>query len=359
MRIAIDASQIIYGTGVSVYTRNLIENILLYDKENQYLIFGGSLRRIGELKTILSKFKAINFSFKVFPFPPALADIIWNRLHFFRIENLIGKIDVFHSSDWTQPPSNSFKVTTVHDVVPVKYPALSSAKLINNQKLRLEWVRKEVDRIIVPSFSTALDLEDIGFKREKIRVIPEALDSSFKPVKKREIEKVKQRLRIRGKYLLSVGVNERKNTRRIIEALEKIRAETDIQLVIVGNSFVNLPQTPGVIFTGFVSYDILPSLYSGAEALVYPSLYEGFGLPILEAFSCKTPVVTSNLGSMAEVAGRAAVLVDPYDVYSIYEGIRKAILNRSKLIKLGLKRLKNYSWERTAKETLKVYLESS
>ncbi|KKQ96568.1 MAG: hypothetical protein UT23_C0029G0007, partial [Candidatus Woesebacteria bacterium GW2011_GWA1_39_12] len=107
MKIAIDISQSIYGTGVSWYTRSLVENLLTLDDQNEYLLFGGSLRRLGELRKFAKG--------KYYPIPPSLADFIWNRLHVLPIENLIGEVDVFHSSDWTQPPSKAFKVTTVHD----------------------------------------------------------------------------------------------------------------------------------------------------------------------------------------------------------------------------------------------------
>lgn len=356
MKIAIDVSQIIFGTGVSVYTKNLIENLLKIDRENEYLLFGGSFRRTGELKSILDSING-NFQKKIYPIPPLLADIFWNKLHILSIDKIIGKNDVFHSSDWTQPPSNAFKVTTIHDLIPLKYPKLSHPKLVSNQNVRFKWVKKEVDRVIVPSITTAEDIEKLGIEKNKIRVIPEAVDPVFKIVKKREIEAVKRKYRISGKYLVSVGVNPRKNTERIIEAFEKIKGEMNLKLVIIGHIFSKASHVRGVFYLGHVPTQYLPSLYTGAEALLYPSLYEGFGLPILEAFSSRTPVVTSNFGSMAEVAGNAAILVDPYNVYSMIEGIFKALNDKDKLIKKGLERIKNYSWKNTAEKTLSVYLE--
>ncbi|MGB6839152.1 MAG: glycosyltransferase family 1 protein, partial [Microgenomates group bacterium] len=129
-------------------------------------------------------------------------------------------------------------------------------------------------------------------------------------------------------------------------------------LVFIGHLFEKIEQRRGVRFVGHVSIDELPVFYSGAEALVYPSLYEGFGLPILEAFACRTPVVTSNISSLPEVAGGAAELVDPYDTDSIAEGIRAALGRRKGLIKKGLKRVEDFSWEKTAKMTLEVYNEA-
>lgn len=357
MKIAIDISQIVYGTGVSVYTKNLVENLLKTDKKNDYILFGGTLRRKTELRSIMDGFKG-NIQSKIYPIPPTLADFIWNKAHILPIEKLIGAVDVFHSSDWTQPPSKAFKVTTIHDIVPIKYPNLSHPKLVSNQNSRFKWVKKETDRVIVPSVATANDIEKLGIEKEKIKVIPEAIDPGLGPAKKSEIEKIKRKYRISGKYLLSVGVNPRKNTERIISAYEKIKGEINIKLVIIGYSLKKQSDTRGVYFLGHVPLEDLSSLYTGAEVLIYPSLYEGFGLPILEAFACKIPVVTSDFGSMAEVAGNAAVLVDPYNTFSIADGVFKAISNRDEFVKRGLLRAKGFSWQNTAEKTLAVYMES-
>ena len=125
--------------------------------------------------------------------------------------------------------------------------------------------------------------------------------------------------------------------------------------MVVGEAKTEISYRRGVIFTGPVQSNELPVFYSGAEALVYPSLYEGFGLPILEAFSCKIPVVTSNFGAMREVADSCAQLVDPYSVSSIVEGIEKAINNRGELVKKGSERVKKYRWTNIARSTLKIY----
>ncbi len=127
--------------------------------------------------------------------------------------------------------------------------------------------------------------------------------------------------------------------------------------VVVGHPHQKIRHTRGVRFLGHVDQIDMPALFSGAEVLVYPSLYEGFGLPILEAYVTKTPVVTSNFGSMAEVAGMGAVLVDPCNVDDVADGILEAVKNRQKYVKIGSKLVKNYSWKKMAEETLKVYKE--
>lgn len=360
MKIGIDISQVVYETGVSTYTRNLVKNLLLIDKKDEYILFGGSLRRLADLKLQVKNFRG-GFLSRLYPLPPSLADILWNRLHVLPIERLTGDLDVFHSSDWTQPPSKAFKVTTIHDLVPVLYPSLAAKDVIRDvaktHRRRLSWVKKEADRIIVPSNTTMNDLLGLGFKKEKIRVIPEAPDPIFKPANKSEIDKLKRKYNIVGNYLLAIGVNPRKNTEKIIEAFNELKEGGSLELVIVGHQYMSIKATVGVTMLGHVRSEERPVLYSGAEALVYPSLYEGFGLPILEAFACKTPVVTSNMGSMVEVAGKAAVLVDPNSVDSIAEGIKKAVNESEKWVGNGVKRVKGYSWLKTAKETLKVYKE--
>ena len=357
MKIGIDISQIVYGTGVSKYTKNLIEGLLAIDKDNDYMLFGGSLRRKKEINTFMASLKG-NVVGKTYSLSPTMADILWNRLHILKMEKLIGDLDVFHSSDWTQPPSSAFKVTTVHDLVPLRFPQYSHPRIVSVHKAKLKHVKNEIDVVIVPSEATRDDLISTGISKDKIRVIPEATDFIFKPAKKKDIEMLKKEHRIRGGYLLAVGVGPRKNTERIIEAYEKVRAGRDLKLIILGHPYKKIEQKRGVIFTGHVKTEKMPTYYSGAEALVYPTIYEGFGLPVLEAFSCKTPVVTSNISSLPEVAGDAAELVDPFSVDSITGGIKEALSHQKGLIDKGLKRSKEFSWRKTAQMTLDVYREA-
>lgn len=354
MRIAIDISQVVYETGVSTYTRNLVHWLLKIDKNNSYLLFAGTLRRRKDIDKYVSTLEG-NFKFRILPMFPTLADIIWNKFHLLKIESLLGKIDVLHSSDWTQPPSKAQKVTTIHDLVPIKYPKLSHPKIVSVHKRRFKWVKNEVDSIIVPSETTRDDLVKLGISKDRIVAIPEAPGPVFKPASKNKISKIKRKYRISRKYLISIGIAPRKNTERIIDAFEKVRAGEGLSLVLVGEPKLEISERRGVKIIGHVPLEDLPSLYSGSEALVYPSLYEGFGLPILEAFSCKTPVVTSNIGSMKEVSGNAAVLVDPYSVDSLRWGLEKVLNNQKKYVERGTERAKRYSWEKNARETLKVY----
>lgn len=220
MRVGIDISPILYGTGVSSYTAALVRSLLEVDKKNTYVLFGGSLRRLPELEAFTSSLKG-KFESKLALFPPTFADLFWNKLRFPNVEIFTGKVDVFHSSDWSQPPSKAFKVTTVHDLAPVKFPKITDPTIVEVHTRRLELVKREVDRIIVPSQSTKNDLLELGFNATKIVVIAEAASRIFKPASPKEIKAIKKKYLLDKKYLLSIGLNPRKNTHRIIKAFKK------------------------------------------------------------------------------------------------------------------------------------------
>ena len=368
MKIGIDISQIVYGTGVSVYTKNLVKSLLEVDDKDEFLLFGGSLRQRKLLKDFISSLSSFrNVSGKVFFIPPKLADILWNKLHILPIDSLFGKVDVFHSSDWTQPPSNSAKVTTIHDFGFLKYPSTAHPKISSVMKNRFKWIKKDVDLIIAISKATKNDVVDIlGIPPHKVKVVYEALPKDIKKVQNNKlIADIKKKYKIKNDFLLSVATLEpRKNLKRVILAFKEVKKIIpDMQLVLAGKfgwdqdiKKMMGKKPKDVIFTGFIDREHeLSSLYSSASCFVFPSLYEGFGLPILEAMVCGCPVVTSNISSMPEVAGDAAVLVEPLEVESISHGIIKAIKEKDTLIEKGFKQIDKFSWEKAARETLKVY----
>ena len=201
MRIGIDVSQVVYGTGVSVYTKELVKALLSVDKENEYVLFGGSLRKRRELESFSSSL-AGKFTSKYYPFPPSLADFVWNRLHKFKIERFTGKLDVYHSSDWAQAPSEAYKITTIHDLAPFKFPRLTPGNIISTHKARLKWIVEEVDRIIVPSQATKDDLVELGMEEDRIRVIYEAPGAVFKPQSESEVNKVLRKYKINNKFII-------------------------------------------------------------------------------------------------------------------------------------------------------------
>ncbi len=343
MKIGIDISQIVYaGTGVATYTRNLVTSLLAIDKKNEYILFGSTLRRQKDLK---------KFTKNVWPLPPTFLDILWNRLHVLPIETFIGKLDVFHSSDWTQPPTKAKKVSTIHDLIVYKYPESSHPQIIATQKRRLNWVKKECDLIIVDSLSTKKDCQEIlGIQESRLRVIYPAVSEGFKPQSNAKVSAILRKYNLRPDYILAVGTREpRKNLQRVVAAAQK----TNSHLVIAGK-FGWGEDIKGAQPLGYVPQEDLPALYCGAKCLVYPSLYEGFGIPVLEALACGCPVVTSKTGSLLEVAGDAAFYVNPESVEDIVEKLE--VVDQS-LVKKGLVQAKKFSWEKTAKETLRVYEE--
>ncbi len=369
MKIGIDVSQVVFGGGVGVYTRELVKALFKVDQENEYILFFSSLRRqfpglqVGALAHSRVKIK----KFKI---PPTGLDFLWNKLHIAPIEWFIGEIDVFHSSDWTQPPTKKAKlVTTIHDLSFLRWPETVHPKVLTVQKRRLDWVKKEVDIIIAVSRATKKEIiELLGIEEERIRVVYEGVPrdvEKFKlKFKLKEVESLREKLKSRYKidrpYLFAYGSRApRKNIKRLIGAFREIREIRDkYQLVIVGDYQPEEKLPNNVVLTGFLPREEMLALFAGATALVYPSLYEGFGLPILEAFALGVPVITSNCSSMAEVASKAAILVDPNSTESIARGI-KTVLNseliREKLIEAGKQRARQFSWERAAKETLKIY----
>lgn len=374
MKFGIDISQIVYGgTGVSTYTRLLVTSLCKEAIDDEFVLFGSSLRNQKPLKDFYQSVSAKNVKKKFFPFPPKALEFLWNGIHIFPIENLTGQIDVFHSSDWLEPPTKQAKkVTTIHDLTIFKYPKTFVARgghnIVENQKRKLFFVKQYCDKIIAVSETTKQDIVEIlKIPERKIKVVYEAADPDFSLRDAAQVQKVKEKFNINGRYLLCVGAREpRKNLNRLIAAfVEVAKANQDLSLVIVGKygwgedmAEKTKAQTSSLKVLGFVEKDELAALYSGAIGFVYPSLYEGFGLPILEAMACGCPVITSNIGSMKEIAGNASLLIDPESIESL-AGAMSAVLRNTKVqteLKIkGFKRAGEFSWERTAAQTLEVY----
>jgi glycosyltransferase involved in cell wall biosynthesis len=292
-----------------------------------------------------------------------VTDLLWNDLHLTTIDSFIGRTDVFHTSNWSQPPAKAKKVTTVHDLVPILYPKHLVPKIIQNFNNNIKWIEKECERIIAVSESTKADLiNQIGISGSQIDVVYSGVSEKFKPVTNAlQVEEVKKRYGIEKDYILTVGTLEpRKNIDKIVESFEKIDKK-ELYLVVTGKYGWGQRQAEGrdrVVTTGFVSDEDLPALYSGAMAFIYVSLYEGFGLPVLEAMACGCPVITSNVSSLPEVAGEAALLVNPINAKEITAAVNKIVEDkelRKKLSKQSLSRAGKFSWKTTAEKTLEVY----
>jgi glycosyltransferase involved in cell wall biosynthesis len=365
MIIGIDISQIVYKTGVSRYTEELVRNLLRIDKNNRYKLFAGVWRQRKIVEDFLRELttEKLDFESYIKLLPPLAAELLWNDLHLVTIESFMGKVDLFHTSNWAQPPAKAKKVTTVHDLVPILYTEHLVPKIVQNFNNNIKWIKKECERIIAVSESTKADLiNQIGISGDQIDVVYSGVSNKFKPVTNAlQIEKVKKKYGIEKDYFLTVGTLEpRKNIDKVVEAFEKINNK-DLSLVIAGKYGWGQRQAEDrdrIITTGFVSDEDLPALYSGSKAFIYVSLYEGFGLPVLEAMGCGCPVVTSNVSSLPEVAGGAALLVNPNSAKEIVAAVNKIVEDkelRKKLSKQSLLQAEKFSWKTTAEKTLEVY----
>ncbi len=328
MRVCLDISQIAYRGGVATYTRNIANKMQGLDQIDLSMLYT-SLRipYNGSFKKVIK-----------YPIPQSLNKFIFNKLHLIPIEILIGKVDIFHSSDWIQPPSLAKKVTTYHDVIPIKFPRWTTSEIVSNHKRRLELVEKEVDLVIAVSETTKKDLLEVSsIPESKIKVVYEGVDQSFHPLTVDEKKLFKEKYHLPQKFLLSIGgVGNRRNLERIKEACKG-------ESLIISGADIYVPDSD------------FPYLLGSADVLVYPSLYEGFGLPIIEAFASGVPVVTSNLGAMSEIGKKAAVMVDPFSVESIKYGISEAKKDKDEWIKKGLIESKKFSWQNAAERTVDAY----
>ena len=360
MRIGIDVTAGIYsGTGVASYYRSLVPELIRQGKDCEFVLLGYAMRRYSELKLANKKFFL----------PPRFMEILWNKMHIVPVETFTGDLDVFHAWDYLQPPVKKAKViTTIHDLTTIKFPLYHHESTVEAQTHRLRWVRREADIVLADSLATKNDIvELLGIPEEKIKVVYLAAGEQYTELKVKseklkvaEIKRVKQKYGIEEEYFISVGtLQPRKNLKRVIEAFSVVRSKESgvINLVVVGKYGwgENLSKVDSVNFLGLVGDEDLPGLYAGSSGLIYPSLYEGFGLPVLEAMTVGCPVLTSDRGSLEEVAGKAAVLVDPENIESIVWGIESLRKYREKLIAKGLKRSENFSWEKTVAETLSIY----
>jgi glycosyltransferase involved in cell wall biosynthesis len=275
----------------------------------------------------------------------------------------------------TGPIAVARQICTIHDLIPLDHPEWFSTRFSGWYSWLLPRLARRVEHIITISEYTKYRIvERLRVAPEKITVIPNGVDRRFSPRSAEEIQAVRDALGITApSYLLCVGSLEpRKNLVRLLMAWRRIQSRVagETELVVAGAAgdsrvfrvLSTEADRTGTHFTGYVPEEYLPALYSGALALVYPSLYEGFGLPPLEALACGTPVITSDRTSLPEVVGDSAVFVNPENTDSIAEGMWRIFSSqrlRAILREKGMKRSQGFTWERSASETLRLLLEHS
>ncbi|HRZ95129.1 MAG TPA: glycosyltransferase family 1 protein [Candidatus Moranbacteria bacterium] len=385
MKIGIDARSILNpekgdAIGVGHYTYQLIRHLLQIDKENEYVILFDFHAREKDIK----KFKQPNVKIKFYPFsdykkylPGAYNEILGTatlaREH----------LDVVHSTSATNRIPTAYRgkmIVTVHDLasykVPDVFPKIKTARIKAVTKLMVG----KADKVIAVSESTKKDICDIfGCEGEKVKVIYSGLDKRFfeEPAMSREKIMAKFGISNNGtKYILFLGTLEPvKNISRLFEAYkimrEKLKKEIgkcEYKLVMAGKRgwlaeeykkmAKDMEIGKDVIFTGYVIGDEIVPMFKNAEFFVMPSLYEGFGTTVLEAFAAGTPAIVSNVSSIPEIAGDAAILVNPIDIKEIADAMLKLAKDDKLCYDLrqkGFEQVKKFDWEKTARETLEVY----
>ncbi len=366
MRIALDAIPLVAAkTGIGHYTDALAEWLARVHTDHQY--------------ELISPF---DFEFDPCHGTPAnLSKKYIPVRSIFRKWWLIGlpsflqisPVDLFHGTNYCVPVfAPCPTIVTVHDMSLLAQSGTHESENVRRGKRRLPIMIRRAKMIIAPSEWTKQEIiRHLGTKPEKIRVIPEAARDKMKPLLPEEQTAVLYKHGIRSPYLLFVGTIEpRKNLVTLVRAYHELLRETphQPQLVMCGGRgwleddvfrlVEELKLQDQVRFTGYVDDADLPALYSGAEAFVYPSIYEGFGLPPLEAMACGTPVITSNVSSLPEVVGEAGLLHDPQDHRALTRHFVTLLGDRAasdKLQRAGLTQASLFSWERAARETQSLY----
>ncbi|HET9192920.1 MAG TPA: glycosyltransferase family 1 protein [Vicinamibacterales bacterium] len=364
MRVAIDARKL-HDFGIGTYIRNLLRQLARIDRQTDYVLLSPAAD-LDVASQLGPNFRAVlepspNYSFR------EQVHVPW----VLRRE----RPDVFHAPHYVLPPAVTCRsVVTIHDCIHLMFPQYLPNKMAYAYARASMWAAvKRSDRILTVSEASKRDiLHFFNVAPEKIVVIYNAIDDHFwLTPPEDEVVRVRERYQLDHQFILYVGnIKPHKNLVRLIDAFGELRRTgfEELKLLIIGDEISKLPSLRRAVhrhklhkhvrFLGYVSDDTLRVLYRLASLFVFPSLYEGFGLPPLEAMASGTPVVTSNQSSLPEVMGDAAVLVDPYDVGAIVDGMRRVLTDTdlaAELRRRGPERAREFSWARSVEQTRRVY----
>ncbi|MDQ3956846.1 MAG: glycosyltransferase family 4 protein [Actinomycetota bacterium] len=305
-------------------------------------------------------------SFRVhqLPLPRVALYESWHRLRAPSVERATGPVDVIHATAFPVPPRSRPLVVTIHDLAWLADPGNFTRRGVRFFRRGLDLARADADLVLCPSEATRGDCLRHGFEAGRVRVVPLGVD--VRPAAPADVERVARRYGLARPYVLWTGTIEpRKNLPGLLRAYRSLGADLDLVLAGPRGWNEDLDALVGedrerVRVLGFVPADDLPGLYAGAALFCFPSFMEGFGFPVLEAMAQGTPVVTSRGTSTEEVAGGAAVLVDPSDASSIAAGMQELIDDGGRAAALrdaGRARAAEYGWERTARMLVEAYEE--
>lgn len=356
------------GTGNCTYIRNFLLALKDIDLDNEYILYSNDSRH-----PFYASFKNCpNFTVKSFP---VRSQYIRVPL-FLALASLKDSLDILHVQ-YNSPPFYRGKlVVTIHDLCFLRFPGFFSRLQGVRLKVLTRLTARKARRIITGSLYSKNDImENYKIDTSRISVVPYGVSEDFGPQEKTsKMREILDKYGIPEKYLLCVGrLNPRKNLISLVDAFGRLKVKRKIphKLVIVGiedfsatHILRSVEDIVGedVIFTGYVDEADLPSIYSGADVFVYPSLFEGVGLPVLEAMRSGIPVVTSNTTSLREIVDDAAIAVDPLDVEALSQAIWMLIDNtglKAEYIRKGHLRSLDFLWEATARKTVDIYKEVS
>jgi glycosyltransferase involved in cell wall biosynthesis len=357
------------GGGIGRYVRELVTALAELDRETDYRLFVARASR-GALPPLPGP----NFRWALSRLSPTWFARLWHRARLpLPVERWVGPVALFHATDFVLPPTRRATRTllTVHDLSFVRTPDTTSPALKRYLDRVVPRSVRRADHVLADSQATKDDLIALyAVQPDKVTVLLSGVNARFKPVgDSAALAAVRERYGIGDTpFILSVGtVQPRKNYERLIRAFA-VLPDQNVHLVIAGGrgwlqgpiyAVVDaLSLRERVHFIGFADDADLPALYSAARCFAFPSLYEGFGLPVLEAMACGTPVVTSNVSSLVEVAGDATLLVDPLSVDDINQALARLLTDeplRAQLIERGLGQAAQFTWERAARQLLKIY----
>lgn len=370
MRVGLDVTAAVsQGAGIGRYTRELLRALAAAESQPDYRLFFASRTRPHPLPPL-----GPNFRVTALPFHDIWLARLWHRARLpLPVELLTGRLDLFHSPDFTLPPVRRGTPTllTVHDLSFVRDPASAAPGLRAYLNAVVPRSVARATHLLADSQATRDDLGELyGVPAERVTVLYCGVASIFRPVSDpAALAAARARYGLgAAPFIFSVStLQPRKNYVRLIQAFARLR-EPDLTLVIAGGKgwlydaifaeVERLGLRERVRFPGFVAEADLPALYSAARVLAYPSLYEGFGLPLLEAMACGTPVVTSTASCLPEVAGDAALLVDPTDVEALAQALGRAVADealRADLIRKGAARAARFRWADAARQLLDLY----
>ncbi len=372
LRIGLDCTSAIHQrAGIARYTRGVVGALARLGGEHEFLLVVVG----GEAGDGFAMDLGENFSTRQLPLSPRLWTVMWHRLRVpLPMDLFIGSVDVFHSPDYVLPPIRRGKtVVTIHDLSFLRYPEGAEPSLRRYLSSAVPRVAKEADVVVADSESTRRDVIDLlGVPPTRVEVVYPGVDEGFRPIDDPEaLSKVKELYQLSGPFLLTVGTLEpRKNLIALLDAYAALRGENAFEhkLVIAGGEgwryegifqrVTELSLEGDVSFLKYVPEQHLPALYCLADALVFPSVYEGFGLPPLEAMACGTPVVASNSSSLPEVIGEAGLMVPADDRDALAEAIRGLLEDsrlRAELVERGLARARKFPWLKTGQDLLTIY----